>query len=280
MQNKNFNLDFVNQERKSLLNMAVDFYKSMPETEAIFLSGSIPAKTADLFSDIDLRVVVIEDSLKEVLRNKLEYPKLFGNLLFNEWGSDFNSMCVSHYSNFIKMDILYLSSKALNPSPWFSIPIEILYDPKGYIHRLVADSSNLAFTTSDEEVNRVFCKILANIHEIYRRAHRGELIYALSMLDTLRQYLIKVDDWLCERCSPGYSMSKCEKRISQPLKDLLYSSYIAPDIKEIMGCIENFKKYVLAQLPLLKKKFILTERYQEILINFPPNQECNLNLGC
>lgn len=63
MQNINFNLDFVNQERKSLLHLAVNFYKSIPETEAIFLSGSIPAKTADLFSDIDLRVVVTEDSL-------------------------------------------------------------------------------------------------------------------------------------------------------------------------------------------------------------------------
>lgn len=207
----------------------------------------------------------------QIINKKLEIPKKFDGWLFNEWSNDSYSMCVSHYKNFIKVDIVYYAPEDLKPSPWYTLPIDIIYDPNEIIKQIIHNSSGLKFITLREEVNRIIGKTLANIHEIYRRTYRGELFYALTILEDLRQYLIRIDDWTYERASPSCPMAKCEGRITSELKDLIYSSYVEPDAQEILNCLENFKKYLYSTIILLKGKFNLSEKYFEILLEFTPN---------
>ena len=222
----------LTEARERLLKKAVNYFAHDPAVLGIFLGGSMAAGTADAYSDIDLRVVISPDEHQRFVRNRLEMPREWGDFLFNEWleGAEH---CVSHFRPFGKIDVFYISLAEFLPSPWYSLPTEVLYDPRGLVKDTITKSKGLAFTIPEEEIDRSVSKGLASAHEAYRRLRRGELFFAQSLLGSLRDYMIQADDWIYRRPPQAVRFSGLEKRANPLLIEAFKSSYVGLDAASI-----------------------------------------------
>jgi len=70
------------QARDEMLENAVSSLESDENIEGIFLGGSLAEGNTDLYSDIDLRIVVPEALLNSYIEKKHEITRTFGNVLF------------------------------------------------------------------------------------------------------------------------------------------------------------------------------------------------------
>lgn len=151
---------------------------------AIFYGGSIGNRNTDLYSDIDLRIVVKDEMFEEYRLNKRERAKNWGKVLFFEdfpWAT----YIVAHYDNFIKVDTFYYRKEDIQPSVWLQ-NISIVFDTTGFMEEILKKSMNLFFRPTVQEVEIWRTKFFAYVHEAYRRVNRKEMYYALNCLDNLR----------------------------------------------------------------------------------------------
>ncbi|MDM5317278.1 aminoglycoside 6-adenylyltransferase [Fictibacillus sp. b24] len=151
---------------------------------AVFYGGSIGNQNTDLYSDIDLRIVVKDEVFEEYRSRKKERAKKWGTVLFYE---DFpwTTYSVAHYDSFIKVDTFYYKKRDLQPSVWLQ-HIKIVHDPETLAELVRQKSLQLSYSPTAEEVELWRTKFFAYVHEIYRRVMRNEIYYALSCLDNLR----------------------------------------------------------------------------------------------
>jgi hypothetical protein len=82
---------------------------------AVFYGGSLGNKNTDLYSDIDLRIIVKDELFEEYRLNKKQRAKNWGKVLFFE---DFpwSTYSIAHYDTFIKVDTYYYNVKDVQPS--------------------------------------------------------------------------------------------------------------------------------------------------------------------
>src|SRR5215475_8635795 len=107
--------------RDVLLERTVSFFTARQDVTGIFLSGSLPAGSADAYSDIDLRVIATPEGQARLVSGRLDWPTSWGDLLFNEL-VDGTQHCVSHFRPFVKVDVFYWTPQMLKPSAWFRMP--------------------------------------------------------------------------------------------------------------------------------------------------------------
>ena len=216
------NANTLNKARQSLFNNIVEYFLAKEGVEALYIQGSIASELADEYSDIDFRVIVQPHLYQHYLSERFTAPQQWGDWLYNEWaGRDW--VCVSHFKPFNKIDVLYFQPNELQPSPWFLLPISVIYDPKHLLEVVIQASQGLTFTPEKREIGRLISKGLAHSEEIYRRIMRNELFYAQSQLDSLRAILMQFDDY-CQN-SPSTGTSHFERRGSRPCIQALISSY-------------------------------------------------------
>ncbi|MGG4490483.1 aminoglycoside 6-adenylyltransferase [Metabacillus idriensis] len=155
--------------------------------EAFFYGGSIAQENTDLYSDIDLRIVVNPDKWEDFLLNKKIRPGKWGNVLFYE---DFPgaSYTIAHYDSFIKADVFFYRKEDLTPSVWLK-NIHIVRDDNGFMTAIKNESNQLSYKISKPEFEFWRTKFFAYFHEAYRRMMRGELYYAIHCIDSMRQSL-------------------------------------------------------------------------------------------
>jgi hypothetical protein len=252
-----FTRDGLENARNDLLATAVSRFKADPDVLGIFLGGSIAAGSADAYSDIDLRIVVKPERHLHFVEQRQELPKEWPGFLFNEWVPNAQH-CVSHFQPFGKIDIFYHSAAALKPSPWYRLPIEILHDPKGIVADIVNRSKELSFAIGGDDVDLSISKGLAAAHETYRRAMRGELFYAQTLLDELRHHMMQADDWLNDRTPETAVMKKFERRASGNVPGVLRSSYCPCEADTILAALRSLVQMYRNQIPALHKKFQLS----------------------
>jgi len=235
------------------------YFKNREGVIGFFLGGSVPARTADEFSDLDYRIIVKEDYHSRFLENKFDMPKEWGDWLFNEWVPN-SSHCVSHYKGFFKVDVFYWIPAKFGPSPHYSKPVEIIQDTNNLIHDVIEKSKGLTFTTNEEEISRLISKILAGAHETYRRAKRNELFYAQYLFEELRQNLISL-----EFISQKQSLRQILKGDNNPTFRILEQSYVEFDGDKICETL-------IATLELMKTKI------QELHSLYPLKRELDLDI--
>ncbi|OHV79006.1 nucleotidyltransferase domain-containing protein [Rhizobium sp. LCM 4573] len=245
--------------RDELVETAVRFFSSDPAVTGIFLGGSLAAGSADAFSDIDMRIVVKPDRHKHYVDQRREIPKAWPGFLFNEWVPGARH-CVSHFRPFGKIDIFYYDASTLAPSPWYRLPIRILHDPDGIVAELVEHSQGLSFSVSEDDIDFSISKGLAAAHETYRRAQRGELFYAHSLLDELRQHIMHADDWLHDRTPETTVMAKFERRASPTVLAALKSSYAPCKAEAILPALRLLTGFYRGQLMELHGKFAISRK--------------------
>lgn len=186
------------------------------EVLAIFYGGSIARGNYDLYSDLDLRVVVTKEAYSDYLLNKKERAKAWGNIsFFEDRGTDV-PYSIAHYTNFLKVDTFYYTPEDLIPSVYFKEEAEIDYDPHELIKNIKKASQNLSYNLSYEELEIWRGKFLGYLHDTYRRVMRDETYYALQNIDWMRWSI--VTGWYMEKGylpnDPG-SWSKYEGKRSK-----------------------------------------------------------------
>ena len=175
--------------------------------------------------------------------------------MFNEW-LEGTEHCVSHFKPFFKIDVFYWNQEHLNPSPWYSLPTEILLDRSGIVRQFLEESARLKFQTPEKhEVSRILGKALACAHEAIRRARRGELFYAHTLLEKFRSYLIQIEDWLGAFSPQCAADLKLHNRISPRLDEVLKSSYVGFDSEELEAATERLCGLLILQIPELHNTF-------------------------
>ncbi len=249
--------DDLERARDHLLATAVAWFKRDVSVLGIFLGGSIPAERADAFSDIDLRIVVESEQHSQFLEKRREIPAQWPGFLFNEWLPSARH-CVSHFRPFCKIDIFYYDAAMLMPSPWYRLPIRILHDPSGIIAGVVEQSAGLKFVVEADELDFSISKGLAAAHETYRRAKRGELFYAQTLLDELRYHIMEADDWLHDRSPETTVLAKFEKRASGMVLASLATSYCQCDGEAILASLSSLVSVYRNQVVALHEKFRLS----------------------
>jgi predicted nucleotidyltransferase len=243
--------------RDRLLETAVRFFSADPAVIGIFLGGSLAAGSADVFSDIDLRVVVKPDRHGYYVDQRREIPKAWPGFLFNEWVPGAQH-CVSHFRPFGKIDIFYYDASTLAPSPWYRLPNKILHDPDGVVADLMKQSTGMPFTVREDDLDFSISKGLAAAHETYRRAMRGELFYAQTLMDELRHQMMQADDWLHDRTPETAVMSKFDMRASGEVLIILSNSYCLCQGDAILAALRSLAHLYRDQVLALHEKFKLS----------------------
>jgi len=156
--------------------------------KAIFYGGSLGSGHTDIFSDIDLRIVVDGSMVQEYRDKKKQRAHHWGNILFFE-GYEHESFIIAHFDSFIKADIFYYQESQLVPSVWLQ-DLHIAYDPYNIINDVQLRSKQLQYHFSVEDVEAWRTKHFSFLHEAYRRAARGECYYAMQCMDSLRLSIV------------------------------------------------------------------------------------------
>jgi len=241
--------------REELLDRTVSFFIEQPDAIGIFLAGSIPAGSADAYSDIDLRVIATPDGQKRLLAGRLEWPAHWGELLFNEWLHG-TKHCVSHFRPFLKIDVFYWEPATFIPSPWLKFPARVFLDRTGLVREVLDRSASLAFPPpSADEVGRILSKALAAAHETVRRARRGELFFAQNLLEELRQYLMQLDTWMHRWEPEAPADLKMDRRLSAMLRPALERSYVGLSADAIEAATVDLTEILVRQIPGLHEQF-------------------------
>lgn len=215
---------------------------------AIFYGGSIGNKNTDLYSDIDLRIVVKDEAFEEYRLNKKQRAQNWGRVLFFEdfpWAT----YSVAHYDSFIKVDTFYYRTGDIQPSVWLQ-NIKIVRDSNDLIKSALEESTKLSYKPNVEEVELWRTKFFAYTHEAYRRAMRKEIYYALHCLDCVR--LSMVTAWYMDAGIQPNTFGDWAKvegnrsKLSQSQLELLEQWNCSREPNEIMNVIKDiipeFKK--------------------------------------
>jgi predicted nucleotidyltransferase len=126
--------------RENLKEMLEEFYQSDPDVLGIFYGGSIGKGNADIYSDIDLRIVV-----KESIDTKAKIEKLIeqsDDILFVE--DLYKQFTVIHFDCFIKLDLFIYYPTQLEPSIWLQ-DIQIIKDTGKHLKKVKNTSKNLSY---------------------------------------------------------------------------------------------------------------------------------------
>jgi hypothetical protein len=250
------NPEELHAARTQLLHNVVKYFRGQEGVKALFIAGSLAADTADEFSDIDFRVVVAPEVHQQFVANRLAAPQNWGEWLFNEWSED-SIFCVSHFKPFIKIDVFYLCPAHLQPSPWLTLPIQILDDPEDLLQSVITASQGLKFIPEPLAVNRLISKGIACAHETYRRAMRAEFLYAQSLLNDLRYCMVQADDYLLGHPPHSCGFPGFEQRGSREIVEAFSSSYGILDQQSILKGLRILLREYQKQIVQLHNRFNL-----------------------
>ncbi len=245
--------------RGRLLGFAQQHFASNADVAGIFLAGSLGAGVADAYSDIDLRVVVKPERHAWFVEHRRETPARWPDFLFNEWRPG-TLHCVSHFRFFVKIDIFYFSEGGLEPSPWYTLPVRILFDPRGVVEGLIKRSAGLRFEVTEENLDYSISKGLAAAHEAFRRIQRDELVFTQTLLDELRFHMIQADDWLFDRTPRTQLFSKYDQRGSREVVALLRSSFCVCEREALVASLGALARFYRGQVVQLHERFRLSRR--------------------
>ena len=180
--------------------------------------------------------------------------------------------CVSHFRPFLKIDMFYYNQTKFCHSPWHSLPTTILYDAKAVASKIIERSCSFKFEVEQKQIDWLLSKGLATAHEVFRRARRGELLFAQNLLEEFRSYLAKADDWIRRRVPRNASDLKLERRLSPSLVEALNASYVPSDNCTIETAILTLLARFREQLIQLHKTYNLPRTLENHLYPNYPNR--------
>ncbi|MFC0470004.1 aminoglycoside 6-adenylyltransferase [Halalkalibacter kiskunsagensis] len=231
----------IPKHRQILLNSIEQDLLNDENVLAVFYGGSLGNQNTDLYSDIDLRIVIKDGVFEKYRLNKKQRAKNWGEVLFYE---DFpwTTHSIAHYDTFVKVDSFYYKIKDIKPSVWLQ-NIKIVHDNTGLVEDVLAKSMVLSYEPTVQEVEIWRTKFFAYVHEAYRRVMRKEIYYALHCLDDLR--LSMTTAWYMEaEIQPNAfgdwaKLEGVRSKLSDWQLTLLEQWHSSREPEEIMKVIQN-----------------------------------------
>ncbi|WP_142254865.1 nucleotidyltransferase domain-containing protein [Mammaliicoccus sciuri] len=169
----------------------IDHYiNKKDEILAAFYGGSLARNDSDIYSDIDLRIVINEDAKRE--KFICEFIDLFENILFIEEKT--SNFSVLHLDDLLKIDVFIFYKYELTPSIWMN-NIYILKDDNEFLSQIKIQA-NKTVTISPERIAYIRNKYLAYLIETYKREKREEfhyVNYSINMMANILCYLWYLD---------------------------------------------------------------------------------------
>lgn len=152
---------------------------------AVFYGGSMARGNSDVYSDLDLRVVVKDEVYEKYRQNKKQRARNWGEVLYYE---DFpwTTYSVAHFKGFVKVDTFYYKQIDLQPSLYLKEEADIVFDPYRIIKEVHEKSKLLNYQLTHEQFEIWRNKFFAYMHEVYRKVMQEEIYAALSYLDMMR----------------------------------------------------------------------------------------------
>ena len=141
----------------------------------------------------------------------------------------------------------------------------MVFSPDSNPVRSQGSSPQFRFEVSDKEVDWLVSKGLAAAHEVFRRARRGELLYAQTLLDEFRSYVIKADDWLHQRVPDDVSQLKLERRLTPKFLQILKQSYVPLEARDIEAAMLILLNHYHQQVIELHETFELSRALENDL---------------
>ncbi|GKV55823.1 hypothetical protein NCCP2222_17700 [Sporosarcina sp. NCCP-2222] len=171
--------------RKQLLDKALDDLINDTGVMAVFEGGSLARGNYDLYSDIDLHVIVNPGMQQQFIESKRARSAKWGAVLFYEESSPVSPVIVTHYEGFVKVDSWYQVIEDITPSIWLQ-DLQVYYDPYSLLTPIFEEAEKLKYTPDLRDIEWWRGKVFAFLHEAYRSTMRGEMYSALSNIDRLR----------------------------------------------------------------------------------------------
>jgi predicted nucleotidyltransferase len=235
--------------QQQYLKAFTEYIRSDSNILGCFLGGSFANKTNDRYSDLDIRIIVKDKTLKQYLKNRYHLLEKFGDPLFTQLSYAFGDrLAIVYFKDHYKVDCLYFLKKELSPSYWYK-DILILKDQGDFLSRVKRDSKQVKKSVSRKQFDIDIMRTYATFIDCIQRYKRGEYWQCFDNLNQIRKTIFLMHDVyygqtpLFERRIEG-RMSKGE------LNDLEVSSisgklpeYIERYLTMFLKYARRFKKY-------------------------------------
>jgi predicted nucleotidyltransferase len=231
---------------RELLGRAVGRLREDQRVVALVLGGSLARGAADLYSDVDLYVVVRDGAFDAVLAKLDAMAGGVGSQLFAfdvdplpGGSTDRIVVYEGPDGKPIKFDFMYLKESDLEPAPKWAGCV-VLEDKGGRVGAVVARSEGLAPPPpKPEELLELNQKFWTLCWYVFGKIVRGELWEALDGLHNIRSLaLVPLLDWAAERPYEGYRRldGKLDPEMASRLKGTL--SALEPEALYAALCAE------------------------------------------
>lgn len=196
-------------KHQDLVNRAAEVLMKDKRCRGIYVSGS---STADEYSDVDLNIICeTEEDRKGMKEDRLSIAQQIGKLKA-EAMSIFPYTYVTFYEEEeVKVDFSFsLIPPARRPD---KANVNIIYDPEGYLAKMVEESSKLEWKIDLEDLQNKIQHFYMGFSYTVSKIGRGEFWDALDCVDFYRKYLIEFEDTLACRKRENYR--RIEKKLDQ-----------------------------------------------------------------
>jgi Streptomycin adenylyltransferase len=219
-------------EHRRVLAAAIDYFRQDARVPGLLLGGSFAAGTADFYSDIDLYVVVRDETFAGVLAGKTTAAAAGGRVLTafvpDHLGPGGDEMYIAVYDGPVKMDFNYERRSALQPN-WKLRGRVVLKDIDGALAGAVRASTGLAAPLPSRDVlEDVHNKFWTWCWYVFGKIARGELWEAVDGLHGIRKLaLVPLLEWDANRPPEGFR--RLEAVVPRGLRTRLAATLSGPE---------------------------------------------------
>jgi predicted nucleotidyltransferase len=195
-------------EHRKLLERAVARLRDDARVVGLVAGGSLAHGGADFFSDVDLYIVVRDETFDEIFAERDVTMEAVGSPLFGFVIAPVPGGSTDHiviYEGPVKFDFMYLKESDLKPDPKWAGCL-VLNDASGRVEAVKTRSEGLTPTPpSADALLDLNQKFWIWCWYVFGKIVRGELWEALDGLHSIRSLaLVPLLDWEAKRPQEGY----------------------------------------------------------------------------
>lgn len=224
------------KEPNNLAQKIIDTFKKENDVLAIFLSGSTIKGGTDIFSDVDINLVV-KDSTK--FKNKLiDFLSTITDLKFYFTPPNLNYILVCYLANLYKFDFGVYEKEQIPDN----IPTEAIIQDKLALLQSKNQKSNLSTIANYDDLAKKYVYLaIADIIAVSREIYRKDIFEARANLDEARSSIATYINLKNHNLYFGFD--QFEKLVSKEIR-----RYFVDSLKDN----DNFKGTLCAAVCLIK----------------------------
>jgi predicted nucleotidyltransferase len=228
-------------EHRRILTAAIDHFRTDLRVLGLLLGGSFAAGTPDVYSDIDLYIIVRDDLFDQVLGEKTGAAAAGGRVLTafvpDHLGPGGDEMYIAVYDGPVKLDLNYERRSSVKPA-WKLSARAVLMDRDGSLAETVAASRGLtAPPPSVDALEALHDKFWTWCWYVFGKIARGEVWEARGGLEDIRRLaLLPLLLWDANKPAEGYR--RLESRLKRDVRDRLTATVAGLDAAPLYRALQ------------------------------------------